>query len=92
MDVAHREDGKGGEFTIKEGSDVVAELKYSREGEKLTIEHTRVDEKLRGRGVGHQLVEAAVDFAREKKLRVHPVCTYARSVFDKNAKYEDVRA
>jgi predicted GNAT family acetyltransferase len=92
MDVAHREDGKGGEFTIKEGSAVVAELGYSRAGEKLTIEHTRVDEKLRSRGIGRQLVDAAVAFAREKNLRVHPACAYARSVFDKNDKYEDVRA
>ena len=28
---------------------------------------------------------AAVEFARQKHLKIMPLCTYAKSVFDKNA-------
>ena len=90
MEVLHREDES--EFRIEENGEVVAELGYFREAGVITIEHTRVDEKLRSRGVGRQLVEAAVSFAREKGERIKPLCSFARAVFDQNAKYEDVRA
>lgn len=90
MDVQHREDES--EFRVEHDGDVVAELGYVREEGLLTIEHTRVDEKLRGRGVGERLVEAAVCFARDEGMRVKPVCAYARALFDRSAKYEDVRA
>jgi len=47
---------------------------------------------VRGRGIGHSLVDAAVSFARDKGERVRPLCSFARAVFDKNATYDDVRA
>jgi predicted GNAT family acetyltransferase len=36
--------------------------------------------ELRGTGLGRQLVEKAVAFAREAQLRVVPICSYARAV------------
>ena len=41
----------------------VAELLYGRKGDHLTLVHTEVPEELGGRGLGGQLVRAAVDVA-----------------------------
>ena len=66
---------------------------YIKSGDgQITIDHTEVDEKLRGQGVGEDLVKAAVDFARESGLKIKLICPYARKVFEKNPDYGDVLA
>ena len=67
-------------------------MTYTREGSQATIQHTRVDDSLRGQGVARRLVDAAVAWARETGTRVVTVCPYARSVFDKDASIRDVLA
>lgn len=39
----------------------LAYVTHRRDGERLVLVHTEVSEALRGRGLGEQLVEAAVD-------------------------------
>ena len=61
-------------------------------GSRVIIDHTQVDDSLRGKGVGAQLVLAAVQFARSENVRLMPLCPYAKSVFDKTPEYGDVLA
>jgi predicted GNAT family acetyltransferase len=51
----------------------------------MRIEYVEVDPSLRGTGLGRQLVEKAVAFAREAELKVVPICTYARAVIQRDA-------
>jgi len=90
MDIQHETDDTGGAFSIERDDEVLAELTYSREGDTLVVRHTLVDEKLEGQGVGSKLVAAVVEHARAKGLRVRPVCSFARAVFDKTPAYGDV--
>ena len=54
------EDGRGAFFIAKQGVRL-AEMTYSRTGEKLVIvDHTEVDDRLRGLGVGRKLLDAVV--------------------------------
>jgi predicted GNAT family acetyltransferase len=46
----------------------------------LHIDYVEVSPELRGRGFGRLLVEKAVAFAKDAKLRVIPNCSYAQSV------------
>ena len=46
----------------------------------LRIEYVEVDPSLRGTGLGRQLVDKAVAFAKEAELKVVPICSYARAV------------
>ena len=46
----------------------------------MRIEYVEVSPELRGTGLGRQLVEKAVDFAKHSQLRVVPICSYARAV------------
>ena len=47
-------------------------------------------EALRGQGAGKKMVEIAVVYAREKNLKILPLCPFAKSVFDKTLDYSDV--
>ncbi|MCL4162221.1 UNVERIFIED_CONTAM: hypothetical protein GTU68_004399 [Idotea baltica] len=58
--------------------------------DKIIIDHTEVDESLRGKKVGNNLVEEAVKFAREKNIKILPLCPFAKHVMEKNSDYNDI--
>lgn len=92
MEIKRKDDGKKGSFALMDNEKQVGKLEYVWAGEdKFIIEHTEVDEKYGGRGLGKRLVMAAVEFARENNLKIIPVCPYAKSIFDKNEDIADVR-
>jgi predicted GNAT family acetyltransferase len=69
----------------------LAEMTYTMAGDKMIIDHTEVDDALRGTGAGRRLVESAVVWARAEHKTILPLCPFARSVFDKTPEYADVR-
>lgn len=70
----------------------LAELTYTVAGSRVIIDHTTVDDTLRGTGAGAKLVEAAVLWARAENAKLLPLCPFARSVFEKTPQYADVLA
>lgn len=54
-----------------------AELVYRRNGQRLVLVHTGVPDEIGGRGIGGQLVRAAIERARDEGLTLVPVCPYA---------------
>ncbi len=93
MDVQHKDDGKYGLFFIEIDGIILAEMTYAWSGDKkIIIDHTEVDSSLSGKGAGKQLVAKAVDFARGKKIKILPLCPFAKAVIDKVEDYQDVLA
>jgi predicted GNAT family acetyltransferase len=92
MVVGHEELGHRGAFVIEKDGKRLAEMTYTVAGTRVIIDHTSVDDSLRGTGAGRALVQAAVEWARAKNQRLLPLCPYARSVFDKTPEYRDVLA
>jgi uncharacterized protein len=91
MEIHQKNNAKTGMFFIEQEGEKVAELVYSWKGnDKLIIEHTGVDDILKGKGAGKELVAKTVEFAREKGIKIVPVCSFAKSVFAKTKEYEDV--
>lgn len=90
MNIKHTEDEDGGIFFIEENGNQLAEMVYKKEKGKMIIEHTEVDESLRGQNVGLQLVEHGVQYAREQHLKVLPYCTFAKKVIDSHKELQDV--
>src|SRR5262245_45368938 len=88
--IEHEQTGHKGAFFVEEEGKRLAELSYTMAGTKVIIDHTDVDDALRGTGTGRKLVAAAVDWAREEDLLLLPLCPFARSVFDKTPEYADV--
>jgi len=89
--IEHEEsDGRGGFFL--ERDDVrLAEMTYSRASETLVIiDHTLVDEQLRGLGVARRLLDSLVSWARATNTRVMATCPYALAQFAKDPSLSDV--
>jgi predicted GNAT family acetyltransferase len=90
--IAHERSGHRGAFVWTQGGERLAEMTYTAAGTRVIIDHTRVDEALRGTGAGKRLVHAAVEWARAENVRLLPLCPFAESVFDKTPEYSDVLA
>lgn len=91
MTIQQTDNGKKGAFYIEENGERLAEMTYVWAGTGMfIIDHTEVSDKLAGKGAGKQLVAKAVDFAREQKVKIKPLCPFAKSVFDKTPDYHDV--
>lgn len=68
-----------------------AEITFVESGkERLVIDHTYVSDDLRGQGVAGQLVEEVVEYAREKRKKIVPLCPYAKNKIENNDAYHDV--
>jgi hypothetical protein len=56
-----------------------AYAEYRLEPGTITFTHTLVPETLRGRGIGGHLIEAGLAMARERALKVIPVCPFFKA-------------
>ncbi len=73
------------EFVLRINGEKFGFLEFTRpEVGVMRIEYVEVSTEFRGTGLGRQLVEKAVAFATEAKLRVVPICSYARAVIQRD--------
>ncbi|MFZ9028847.1 MAG: GNAT family N-acetyltransferase, partial [Crocinitomicaceae bacterium] len=49
-----------------------------------------VPEALRGKGVGAEMMTAVLEYARENKLKVVPVCSYTVRYINNHAEWSDL--
>jgi predicted GNAT family acetyltransferase len=77
MTVDVRDEPANSRFAVDEGAEI-AELVYDLDGDRLFLLHTEVPDAFQGRGVGSELVTAAVDRARAEQLTIVPWCPFAR--------------
>lgn len=91
MQIIQQDDGKHGAFIAKDGDVQAGDMTYTWAGESMfIIDHTGVEDAFKGQGVGRAMLNFAVSFAREKGLKIMPLCPFAKSVFDKDASIRDV--
>lgn len=91
MKIQHQTGGNRGSFYLEEDEKRLAEMVYVMAGpQKMIIEHTEVDEKLKGQGVGAKLLENLVEFVRKEKIKVIPLCPFAKATFRKREDLRDV--
>lgn len=90
--IRHVSSGHRGAFVLERDGQRLAELTYTVAGSRVILDHTHVDERLRGTGSGAKLVAAAVEWARAENRKLLPLCPFARSVFEKTPGYADVLA
>jgi len=89
-DIAIRHDDSNQRFEAEvDGYRVV--LEYHLRGDVLAIVHTGVPEAVGGRGIAGQLVQAAVEYARDAGLKVAPVCSYSAAWMDRHPEYAALR-
>ncbi|WP_299227957.1 GNAT family N-acetyltransferase [uncultured Psychroserpens sp.] len=91
MEIKHEDTSIKGRFYYEIDGQVKAQMTYSHAGtDKIIIDHTEVDESLKGQGVGYKLLETSVAYARDKQIKILPLCPFAAAVFKKRTQYSDV--
>ncbi|MFH6983644.1 GNAT family N-acetyltransferase [Marinoscillum luteum] len=86
------ENNNKGRFSIYENEEFAGEMTYVWAGtSKFIIDHTLVEEKFGGKKYGHKMLMKAVEFAREKGVKILPLCPFAKAQFEKNSSIADVR-
>lgn len=90
--IEQEDNGTKGRFYIVLEGRELGEMTYVYAGpEKIIIDHTAVDEELKGQSAGKKLVDAGADFAREKGIKILPLCPFAKATMMKNKEaYADV--
>ncbi|HYG15051.1 MAG TPA: GNAT family N-acetyltransferase [Bacteroidia bacterium] len=91
MIVQHRNGNPKGAFFIEEGVEQLAEMSYSIAGpDIMIIDHTEVEDKLRGKGAGIKMLLSLTEYARKNNYKIVPLCPFAKSVFDKREDLRDI--
>ncbi|MDR0829793.1 MAG: N-acetyltransferase [Prevotellaceae bacterium] len=93
MNLLHKDNAEKGSFKLKDGDYLAGEITYVWSNDELIIiDHTGVNSIYEGKGIGKQLVQAVVDYARERQIKILPLCPFAKRIFDRTENYSDVRA
>ena len=83
--------GSKGYFYISADGKQVGKMTFVFAGnDKIIIDHTEVNEGNNGKGYGKKMVAKAVEYAREKNIKIIPLCPFAKKVFDKTPEFSDV--
>lgn len=56
----------------------------------MIINHTQTFAGFEGQGIARQMVMAAVEFARQNRCKITPVCSYAVAVLTLTDEYKDI--
>lgn len=94
VEIKHDKQNRKGTFYVERDGERLGVIEYfvSDPGREITVFHTEVDARLRGEGVGHDLVAAVVDYARSGGLKIVATCPYAKKVIDRTPGFQDVLA
>jgi len=82
---------RSGYFYVKINDMLEAKMNFVfNDAHKIIISHTEVKPRNKGKGYGRKLVEKAVEFARENKTKILPICSYTKSILLRNPEFRDV--
>ncbi len=70
----------------------IAYLQYEQNEGIMDILHTFVPPSLEGKGIASSLMESALSYAANKKLKIKPSCVFAKVYIDRHTNYKDLLA
>ena len=76
------------EIDLGDGSFAIAE--YTLPAGKIMFTHTEVPEAHEGQGIGTKLIRFALDAARERGLKVIPICPFFAAYMQEHAEVQDL--
>lgn len=77
-------------FEINLGDGTFAIAEYTLRPGKIMFTHTEVPEAHEGKGIGTTLMRFALDAARERGLKVIPICPFFAAYMRKHAEVQDL--
>ncbi len=91
MEITLKEKDSKGFALARKNNNRAGMMTYSIAGENhIIIDHTEVESEFRGKDVGKQMLSKIVEIAREKNIKITPLCPFANAMFKKNAEIRDV--
>ena len=71
---------------------LAGEIRYTLDGEVVTMMHTDIDPAHEGGGLGQKLVAGALDDVRGQGRRVRPLCPFVAKYIARHSAYADLVA
>ena len=91
MEILLKERDSKGFAMAREDDKRAGMMTYSIAGpELIIIDHTEVEPEFNGKGVGKQMLYKIVEMAREKSIKIIPLCPFAAKMFQKLDDIKDV--
>lgn len=85
------EDQRRGKFILLENDTPAGEMTYVWAGPgKFIIDHTEAYEAFSGKGYGKKLVMQGIAYAKEKGVKILPLCPYAKKVMEGDESLHDM--
>lgn len=69
---------------------LVGECTYTEDAGLWVLDHTYVDESMRGKQLGAALVRELIEAARDVQVKVRPVCPFVQKEFERHQAYQDL--
>lgn len=91
MEITIKEQTSKGFAIAEENGKKAGVMTYSIAGENhIIIDHTEVEPEFKGKSDGKQLLYKIVEMAREKNIKITPLCPFANAMFKKFDEIQDV--
>ena len=91
--IKHTKERSKGNFSALDEEKVAGGIYYTMAREtRMILDHTEVNDNYRGQGIGKNILMHIIDYARDNKIKIIPLCPFAKSVFDKTESIRDVLA
>jgi predicted GNAT family acetyltransferase len=72
------------------GDGLAGFVSYRAEPGRIAFNHTEVDDRFEGQGVGSRLASFALDDARERGLAVLPFCPFVKAYIQRHREYAEL--
>ena len=90
-EIQHEFDGTSGAFFLTLEGKRLATMNYVMiEDKTMLVEHTYVDDSLKGQGIGKSLLKKLVEYSRQNHIKVKATCTFVIAVMNKTPEWQDV--
>ena len=84
-----RDNPEKSRFELEIGGQIVF-ARYARQGSTLVIPYVEAAPPLRGTGAADRLMQGVMEIARAERLKVKPLCSYARGWMRRHREYHDL--
>lgn len=92
-EIKKEDNGSKGKFMVFVEGKEAGMMSFTWAGsDKFIIDSTMVDPAFSGQGLGYQLFNEAVSYARKEGVKIIPLCPFAKKAFEKDSTNNDVLA
>lgn len=86
-EIKINEAGNQFELATPQGLALIA---YEMDGSTMSIMHTEVPEAAEGQGIASELADFALNYARQKQLKVKVYCKFVQVYLKRHPQYQDL--